>query len=363
LGSITHIATSSGSVVQELSYDAWGRLRNPVNQLAYTPDSEPALLLGRGYTGHEHLPWFGLINMNARLYDPALGRFLSPDPFVQAPDFSQSFNRYSYCLNNPLKYTDPDGEIFGTILTFFVDLFDTMFFKGGLDFTSSSSRDKAWKAFDPTASWSKTNHAWKIDMGLFQTDSKMDFKGRVWQLFSRFTWELPQTLVGNTYTHIRNIGGNVDRVDYLGGATFATNEYSKRHNGITFGSYINMNIREEITGDFDAYATTVDPMYMHEYGHTLDSKRWGWFYLPVIATYSGISALFSKKLLDAPWDTHSGNWSEVRANKRAKKYFEKYYGVDWSAQHPSGKWKWIYDNKGMPLYIYYYTIEDYYPTN
>jgi hypothetical protein len=43
------------------------------------------------------------------MYDPVLGRFLSPDPFVQAPDFSQNFNRYSYCLNNPLKYTDPSG--------------------------------------------------------------------------------------------------------------------------------------------------------------------------------------------------------------------------------------------------------------
>ena len=78
--------------------------------MAYAPGSEPVLFLGRGYTGHEHLPWFGLINMNARLYDPALGRFLSPDPYVQAPDFSQSFNRYSYCLNNPLRYGDPTGE-------------------------------------------------------------------------------------------------------------------------------------------------------------------------------------------------------------------------------------------------------------
>jgi hypothetical protein len=49
--------------------------------------------------------------MNARLYDPAVGRFLSPDPYVQSPDFTQNFNRYSYVLNNPLKYTDPDGEI------------------------------------------------------------------------------------------------------------------------------------------------------------------------------------------------------------------------------------------------------------
>ena len=47
---------------------------------------------------------------NARLYDPALGRFLSPDPYIQMPDFSQNFNRYSYCLNNPLIYIDPSGE-------------------------------------------------------------------------------------------------------------------------------------------------------------------------------------------------------------------------------------------------------------
>jgi hypothetical protein len=48
--------------------------------------------------------------MNGRMYDPVLARFLSPDPFVQAPDFSQNYNRYSYCLNNPFKYTDPSGE-------------------------------------------------------------------------------------------------------------------------------------------------------------------------------------------------------------------------------------------------------------
>jgi hypothetical protein len=50
--------------------------------------------------------------MNARLYDAALGRFLSPDPYVQAPDFSQNFNRYSYCVNNPLRYSDRNGKFF-----------------------------------------------------------------------------------------------------------------------------------------------------------------------------------------------------------------------------------------------------------
>ena len=54
---------------------------------------------------------FDIINMNGRLYDPVLGRFFSPDNYVQMPDNSQNFNRYSYCLNNPLKYTDPSGEL------------------------------------------------------------------------------------------------------------------------------------------------------------------------------------------------------------------------------------------------------------
>ena len=116
LGSITHIATADGTLVAEYSYDPWGRLRNPATQAIYTPGTEPALFLGRGYTGHEHLTWFGLINMNARLYDPLLGRFLSPDPYVQAPDFSQNFNRYTYALNNPLKYTDESGEYWHIVI-------------------------------------------------------------------------------------------------------------------------------------------------------------------------------------------------------------------------------------------------------
>jgi hypothetical protein len=48
--------------------------------------------------------------MNGRVYDPVIARFLSPDPYVQSPDYSQNFNRYSYALNNPLKFTDPSGE-------------------------------------------------------------------------------------------------------------------------------------------------------------------------------------------------------------------------------------------------------------
>lgn len=110
LGSITHVLNSSGTVVQELSYDAWGRLRNPSTFALYTPTNEPDLYLGRGYCGHEHLTGLGLINMNARLYDPLLGRFLSPDPRISMPFTSQAYNRYSYGYNNPLVCIDRDGE-------------------------------------------------------------------------------------------------------------------------------------------------------------------------------------------------------------------------------------------------------------
>ena len=69
-----------------------------------------------GFTMHKMLPEFGLINMNGRMYDPALGRMLSPDNYIPNPRNPQAYNRYSYCLNNPLVYTDPDGEFIQYII-------------------------------------------------------------------------------------------------------------------------------------------------------------------------------------------------------------------------------------------------------
>ena len=100
-------ATIHGNAVERLGYDAWGRCRNPVgfgyDNVSHTFD--------RGYTLHEHYDDFGLINMNGRLYDPVLGRMLSPDIAVQDGHNAQAYNRYSYCLNNPLRFTDPSGWV------------------------------------------------------------------------------------------------------------------------------------------------------------------------------------------------------------------------------------------------------------
>ena len=102
-GSLT--ATICGNTVERLSYDAWGRRRNP-NGFGY---SNVTHTFDRGYTLHEHYDDFDLINMNGRMYDPVMSSFLSVDRYVQQPGNSQGFNRYAYCMHNPLRYTDPSG--------------------------------------------------------------------------------------------------------------------------------------------------------------------------------------------------------------------------------------------------------------
>jgi RHS repeat-associated protein len=101
------LTNTNGTVVEKYSYDAFGNRRNPLNWSQ--PDTRTNLMLDRGYTGHEHLDGAHIINMNGRMYDPIVGRMLSPDPILQNPYSTQNYNRYSYVVNNPLKYTDPTG--------------------------------------------------------------------------------------------------------------------------------------------------------------------------------------------------------------------------------------------------------------
>jgi RHS repeat-associated protein len=96
------------------AYDPWGERAATTTAVAFRQaDSDPfrrsAQDYDRGYTAHEMLDDSGIIHMNGRLYDAELGRMLSADPYVQVPEYSQNFNRYSYVLNNPLNKTDPTG--------------------------------------------------------------------------------------------------------------------------------------------------------------------------------------------------------------------------------------------------------------
>ena len=137
LGSIVALSKANGELYTRMGFDPWGQRRDPDNAqvpwlqwvapgaLPFDTFTQPIwaqLMLEatpRGYTGHEHLDWHGVIHMNGRIYDPHLARFLQADPFME--DMS-TLNRYSYVLNNPLMYTDPSGYFFGS----FKDIFKTV---------------------------------------------------------------------------------------------------------------------------------------------------------------------------------------------------------------------------------------------
>lgn len=109
LGSVMAFTDECGYLDKELSYDAWGRRRSADTWDYYDNSVDSIAEYDRGFTGHEHIDKFDMVNMDGRMYDPVLGRFLSPDPYVQMPDFTQSLNRYAYCINSPLSLTDPSG--------------------------------------------------------------------------------------------------------------------------------------------------------------------------------------------------------------------------------------------------------------
>ncbi|MCA3068459.1 MAG: hypothetical protein ING73_16280 [Rhodocyclaceae bacterium] len=114
LGSPIAISGETGALRERLAYDAWGK-RRTTNGAATgtpatpTPDTIDGVVDNRGFTGHEMLDQLDLVHMNGRIYDPLIGRFLSADPILQDPMNGQSYNRYSYVMNNPTNFTDPTG--------------------------------------------------------------------------------------------------------------------------------------------------------------------------------------------------------------------------------------------------------------
>jgi RHS repeat-associated protein len=95
-------ADASGNITATFDYAPYG------GQALGTPPSGP------GYTGHVNDPESGLVYMQARYYDPTVGRFLSVDPVGPAPGNAFNFNRYGYANNDPIVNMDPDGRCTGS---------------------------------------------------------------------------------------------------------------------------------------------------------------------------------------------------------------------------------------------------------
>ena len=93
-------------------FSPWGvRMHSGDGGTLYSPGERPSFgAFHRTFTGHEDLWMFGLLNANARLYDPYSGRFLSPDPLLNSEGGPLLYNPYVYANNNPCKYVDRNGE-------------------------------------------------------------------------------------------------------------------------------------------------------------------------------------------------------------------------------------------------------------
>lgn len=115
LGSVVATTSHDRTVTARSSYDPFGKRRFASG--AYDANSgivtdwSPATIAGtgRGFTGHEEHDDIGIVNMNGRVYDDHLARFLQVDPVISEPTNLQAFNRYAYLSNNPLNATDPTG--------------------------------------------------------------------------------------------------------------------------------------------------------------------------------------------------------------------------------------------------------------
>jgi RHS repeat-associated protein len=111
LGSSSAITNSSGAMLVNSSFDAFGKRRG--SNWTGTPSAGDWTAIAgttrRGYTEHSMLDNLNLIHMNGRVQDPLLGRFISADPYVTEPRWTQNYNRYSYLYNNPLSFKDPSG--------------------------------------------------------------------------------------------------------------------------------------------------------------------------------------------------------------------------------------------------------------
>lgn len=356
----------------DATFDAWGK-----RDLSMPYWFEPGF--NRGFTGHEHLDEMGLINMNGRMYDSDLGRFLSPDNYIQSPYNHQNYNRYSYCLNNPLKYTDPSGDVFWEAVLIGGAIFgsgnliahsirgDVNDFGDGLryfgqGFLAGAALGATWYLAPSipivgnaiqgymtwsfqckcqmaavsaisgivrgicTGNWNTLSNTMPLFLGNFYIDEKAGFFEGIWQGYSKQSWESLQTGFGHTVNQFFNTIWQVESIQYGNGATVAESKHDG-FGGFTIGSYV--------FGDKGIKASPYDELFQHEYGHYLQSRRYG----PgdvFVEIWSFFSYAWAKD--------HRETRVEIDANRKAFKYFVNNFNgfgkVNEDGYWSSDNWKW-----------------------
>lgn len=269
------------TTVQRTEYYAFG---TPFEQQVGDEGAQRYKFTGKEFDSMHGLHYY---DHGARMYDPLLIRWHLPDPLAEK---YYSISPYAYCLNNPIKYVDPDGEI--PILSGLVGFFRGL--GGGIN----GGLQTAWKT---------ERNAWKLLGGLFTADKNKNLGGKIGQIFSRLTWELPQTLGGYLTGSIANMAYDSD-VSFYAGATI-TRINNQIFGGVTLGSYI--------LGDYKIMADPSETLFQHEFGHVLQSRIYGPSYIFAI----GVPSLFSASTNS--YEEHMNQWFEQDANKRSLEYWKK----------------------------------------
>lgn len=168
----------------------------------------------------------------------------------------------------------------------------------------------------------------------FTLDKNRGIVYRVISLLLRHSWELPQTLLGNILSQFRNTFWQIDRVELFSGVGYSISYNHSHNSGISLGNFINVNTYNKRIVDFQKEVIQ-EPLLMHEYGHTIDSRRFGFLYLFVIGIPSLISAIRAHQVENQPQgvSSHYYFWCERRANRNAANYFSKYFSVDWATSY------------------------------
>jgi RHS repeat-associated protein len=160
LGSTNVVTDQNGNRAEWMEYFPFGTYRVNVDYASGFPD------VFYTYTGQEEDYELTFYNFKARLYDPLLGRFISPDMIEPDLGDPQSRNRYAYCLNNPLIYTDPTGQQVNEQMWDFVDIniFDwPIYFDIKKDFVSFGTLS----ATEPLQTWIYITSGLSVGTGIF----------------------------------------------------------------------------------------------------------------------------------------------------------------------------------------------------
>lgn len=236
---------------------------------------------------------------------------------------------YAYCLNSPLRYTDPTGE---KLKWWQLGLLDIL--TGGVVSLTATSlittEVPTWTAnaagltfINSFSGQDRVDNTWDIWNGLFKTNPKLSNEDQALQWISRFTLQASQIQAGYTASQGRNLTGGVDNVEYFDGATLVNRNNPKGGGGMTLSPFI---LGTNLEASID------DKTFMHEYGHTIQSAIWEPYYLLIPALLSGADMLFGGQKYwswDPGYFRHDIRWYERQANKYASGYFENNYGIEW----------------------------------